>query len=178
MYDLMDTPADTHLDTIPADPPEDPPADPATDILPEGPDTPPDPCDDPTVNIYAGTCWESFWEGCWDASGACTVRMEGSTVWTEWENGAYVESHTDSGLTIGSCYNSLGVLCAEVTQSYVMSYSDYVNPTTGESIHVEYLGSENMRFTCPDGSIFYVSAAENERAGDCNPTYSEDCVLL
>jgi len=113
-----DAPADFSPDTPPDTLPADLPDDPVTDAPPEGPEAPPDPCDDPAVNIYAGTCWERFWEGCWDPSGDCTVLVEGSTVLIEWENGAYTESHADSGLTIGSYYNSLGILCAEATSSY------------------------------------------------------------
>ena len=160
----MDTTTDTdHPDVVDGDP---------------GLDASPDPCDDPSINVFAGTCWESFWAGCWDATGACTVHAEGSTVRVEWDNGAYTESTSSAGTTTGSYVNSSGVTCSEVTSSYTMSTSTYENPATGDSLRADYFAGGDFRITCPDGSSFYVTATENERAGDCNPTYTEDCIML
>lgn len=135
-------------------------------------------CSDPDVNVFAGTCVETFLAGCFDPSGACegTIDMTtGSTTMT-WANGATIETEVDtsnptSPSVTTSIYASDGTLCAVgESQNGVggcASQTVYERQSDGATQTWCIQADGSMEVSCSDGTSVSVSASEAEAANSC-----------
>ena len=145
-------------------------------------------CADAAQNPWAGSCLETFYQGCWDPSGACegTVALTGATTLV-WENGATVEVSLDFAsdpfdpTAVTDLISSDGTVCATgVSKNDELgcaSRTEYTRASDGAVLVFCAQADGAVDLTCPDGSTVSVTAAESEAASSCQYGDAETCTI-
>ncbi|MBX3229426.1 MAG: carboxypeptidase regulatory-like domain-containing protein [Labilithrix sp.] len=120
-------------------------------------------------NLFGGTCFEQLGRqmgGCYDPSGACTIRYSGGSYEISYANGAKMVS-TGTGQDMVS---SNGTVCATIEAASMngSNYQSRYRLPTGEVYTFTFDQSGGYTMTCPNGQSTTITPEQQQALAACS----------